>query len=142
MKPLIQNNITCSRDGARPQCAHQRIAGATPSATKKRLRKFGIRDAEDHVIDCCFRSSARSRSRGENMLLLYVSVGAFIGQKGSIKCDILSTPPPVLLHGTKYVPISTEVPRMMYKCVNTNVKLDDVNLDGSQSQQKTFCAKA
>ena len=62
------------------------------------------------------------------------SVGA-LAEKG-VKCNLLSTPP-VLLHGTNVFTISTEVPRM---CV-VNVILDDVNLDGPQTQQEIFRTK-
>ena len=53
-----------------------------------------------------------------------------------MKSNLLSTPP-VLLHGTIAFPISTEVSRIHV----VNIILDDVNLDGPQTQQEVFHTK-
>ena len=101
----------------------------TSSATMKGTLKFGIRNAQDQVIPVALEVLL-VRDLGVSIY----SVGA-LAEKG-VKCNLLSTPP-ILLHGTNAFPISTEVPRM---CV-VNIILDDVNLDGPQTQQEIFRTK-
>ena len=91
----------------------------TSSATKKGTLKFGIRNAQDKIIPVALEVLL-VRDLGANIS----SVGALT--KKGVKCDLLATPP-VFRHGTNYLPISTEVPRMYV----VNIILDDVNLDGS-----------
>ena len=80
-----------------------RIKGScgTSSAMKEGTLKFGICNAQNKISPVALE------------VLL-------------VTCDLPSTPP-VLRHGTNYVPISTKVPRMYV----VNIILDDVKLDGS-----------
>ena len=108
-----------------------RIKGScgTSIATKKGTLIFGIQNTQDQVILVALE------------VVLVPDLGASIFSVGAqaekgVKCNLLSTPP-VLLHGTNVFPIETEVPRMYV----VNIMLDDVNLDGPQTQQEIFCTK-